>query len=210
MIGRGRPPKQIEITEVKELTEEEAASLPTKGNVSNIAKIRDSHHMIAKLLAMGLRVSEVALRTGYSVTRISTLSRSPMMKDLIAYYRSLDTTEFIQERDEYYETVAATRIMSARLINDKLGDCEPDDISFRELVMIHSDAADRTGYPKRQIAVNVNLDFAARLDKAVERSKVQRLKVIESSNLKSGPVLNIVPDPGPSKPTEPDGFRRRI
>lgn len=197
MLGRGRPPKRPNVTEVKELTEEEVAALPEQGKVNNVVRIRDSHHAVAKLFAMGLRPKEVAEISGYSLSRISMLRRSPMMDNLINEYRNLETTEWLEARDEYYDTITRGRVMAARLTVDKLAEMEPEDISFRELIMIHSDFADRTGYPKRQLAINVNVDFAAKLDRAVERSKAQKLKAIEQ----------IIPEP--TKPTT-EPFRRRI
>jgi len=189
------------VTEVREMTAAEAKALPQRGEVNNVIRIRDSHHAVAKLFAMGLRTKEVAELTGYSISRISMLRRSPMMDNLISEYRNLGNNKWKENFDEYYNTMIRGRNTVARLTVDKLEDMEPDDISFRELIMVHSDFADRTGYPKRTLAVNVNVDFAAKLDKAVERTKAQKLKAIESK------VITVT-EPRP-KPTEPD-FRRRI
>ncbi len=135
--------------------------------------------MVARLFAMGLRPGEVATETGYSLGRVSTLSGDPAFQELIAHYRGLVNDAFADRQDEYFQTISANRTIAARLINDKLSEVEPEDVSFRELVLIHSDAADRTGYPKRTVALNVNADFASLLDRAIQRS--QSAKLIEGS-----------------------------
>lgn len=150
----------------------------TRGRAPAAKRFRDSHHMIARLFAMGLRSGEVASRTGYSLARVSLLRNDPAFDELVSAYRSDVDEEWRESVDEYFELISANRTISARLINDKLTEAEPDDVSFRELVNIHADAADRTGYPKRSVAVNVNVDFAAQLDRAIKRSAEQRPKAL--------------------------------
>lgn len=154
---------------MRELEAGEVASLQ-RGKSPAVKVYRDSHHMVARLFATGLRPGAVAARVGYSLGRVSTLYADPAFKELIASYRDSVDEEWKESVDEYFETVAANRTIAARLINDKLSDADHSDVSFRELVAIHGDAADRTGYPKRSVAVNVNVDFAARLDQAIKRS----------------------------------------
>lgn len=172
MFGRsGKPAKRPTIDAVRELTAEDWAGLRRATNSNPVKRHRDSHHLVARLFAMGLKPGEVAAETGYSLGRISTLSADPAFEELTAFYRSVELDSFAGARDEYYESVSGNRRMAARMINDKLCETAPEDISFRELVLIHSDAADRTGYPKRTVAFNVNTDFAALLDKAIQRSQ---------------------------------------
>lgn len=173
-LGRGRPPKVAKVLGVRELTSGEVLG-QGRGRAPAIKSIRDSHHMVARLFALGLRPGEVAERSGYSLGRISVLYADPALRDLIEKYRGNVDEAHKDVADEYYTTVAANRIMAARLLNDKLCLVEPEDISIRELVTIHADAADRTGYPKRTVAVNFNVDFAARLDQALKRSDRARL-----------------------------------
>ena len=44
-------------------------------------------------------------------------------------------------------------------------------LSIRELLSISRDAADRIGLSKRSIQTNVNVDWAAALDRAIARSR---------------------------------------
>lgn len=180
MFGPGRPAKRPSIDGVRELTRAELDHM-SHGKSPAAKRFRDSHHRVARLFASGCRPGEVAERSGYSLGRISTLSADPAFQELVASYRSSVDESWRESVDEYYDTVSANRIAAARLIADKLEDTEPNDISFRELVTIHADAADRTGYPKRSVAVNVNVDFAARLDQAIKRSA--EAKVINAEPL---------------------------
>lgn len=204
MLGQGRPKKSPAILAVRELT---AADLLTpKGRAPAVKVLRDSHHMVARLVAMGLRSGEVAERTGYSLVRISILKADPAFLDLVASYRADVNEAWRTETNEYFSTVAHNRTMSARLINDTLAEADVGDIPLNQLVAIHADSADRTGYPKLKAALNVNLDFASQLDQAIERSK--KAKVIDHDDSPpirhggngAGEAANQLPAQAPPQP----------
>lgn len=188
MLGPGRPAKRPSIDAVRELTVEEVRSVP-RARVPLVKQLRDSHHMVARLFAMGLRPFAVAERTGYSIARISILSSDPAMKELIASYRGTVDDEFRTAADEYFESAIAVRKTSMRMIRDRLEDADEkgEQLPLNQLVAIHADTADRTGYPKRKESVNLNIDFAERLEKAVKRSA--QAKTIDHD-----------PGPGPQLP----------
>lgn len=169
VFGPGRPGKRPAILGTRSLSKAELASLQ-QGSAPAVKQLRDSHHMVARLCALGLRTGDVAFRTGFSIIRISTLRKDPAFAQLVEQYRQDVDEAWKEAADEYFETVISNRITSARLIRDKLEAADPDDVTFGQLVAIHSDSADRTGYPKRSVAVNVNVDFAAQLDRAIARS----------------------------------------
>lgn len=174
MEFRGRRSVDPEILSVRELTREEVANVKLASEPA-VKKLRDSHHMVARLIAMGVRpLSEVGRRTGYGEARIAVLQGDPAFQNLVAEYRKVVDDEYHDATDEYFGTVAANRTLAAQLINDKLNAVDDlDDVSLRELVAIHGDAADRTGYAKRTIITH-NFDFAAKLDNAINRSNKVR------------------------------------
>ena len=141
------------------------------GKSAAVKAFKDSHHLVARLFAAGLRPGEVAERAGYSGTRISVLLGDPSFQNLIAEYRREETIAFALTRDDYYERATRARNIALRLVEDKLADVAPDDVTIRELMGIHDSLADRTGYGKRSTQVNVNVDFAAQLDRAIKRSE---------------------------------------
>lgn len=171
-LGAGRPAIHPAINGVRELSQQDVAEL-TRGQGPAVKALRDSHHRLARMIALGLRNDELLEAGGYSAGRISVLKADPAFQELIAHYRRMVDQGFVEGTDEYYRTVSANRALSARRINDKLADDE-EEIPLRTLLAIHSDAADRTGYPKRSVAVNIAVDFAAKLEKAVQRSKTVR------------------------------------
>lgn len=144
------------------------------GKLKSVESLKDSHHMLARLFAIGLTNGEVAERAGYSISRVSILRNDPLFNELVQGYIAMVDDQFIESVDEYFRLAEAARIKSMRMINDKL-DTE-EDLSISELMKIHDSAADRTGYPKRTVATNINIDFAARLDQAISRSN--KAKVI--------------------------------
>lgn len=141
-----------------------------------IKKIRDAHHLLAKYFAMGYGTGEAAEAAGYSIARASVLRGDPAFSELVEQYRAIITEKQLESVDEYYATANRVRAKSMRMIEEKLdGIDNVDEIPFRDLALIHSDIADRTGYPKRSVAVNVNVDFAAKLDQAIARSNKAKI-----------------------------------
>lgn len=167
------------IGETRPLRPEDVLGLEREPEAKSLAAIRDSHHAVARAVAAGYSTGEVAKLTGYSITRIQYLNKDPAFRELVAAKQAMLDEAWVKGTDEYYEIVQRNRIISARLINDKLSVAEPEDVDLRTLVAIHGDAADRTGYPKRTESVNVNIGFAARLDQAVRRSRQVQGEVLE-------------------------------
>ena len=184
MFGPGRPASKPNITNVRALEASDLASYKPDQKTNRVLKIRESHHRVARLMAIGLRNFEIAERTGYSEIRISHFRKDPAFMDLVSTYSKVEDEAFEKNRDVYYETVISNRQLAANEINDRLQEA-PDEFTVAQLVAIHSDAADRTGYPKRTVATNINLDFAARLDRAVERTN--RVRQIEGEVVRSLP-----------------------
>lgn len=185
----GLQSNQAKIESVKPLTMPDLMSTSPVPAKSNIDTIRDTHHMIARLVAMGLKQVQVAARSGFTTVRVNQLCHDPAFMELVEHYRGLVTQGFKEEVDEFFEYTNRNRNMAARLISDKLADGGPEDFSIKELQAIVSDAADRTGYPKRREAINLNLDFAARLDRAVKRS--EQARVIEGTAIDVSPAHSV-------------------
>jgi len=170
MLGRGRKPVRPGIGNIRELTADEVRGMKP-GRVNPIKRFRDSHHRMARLFASGLRVNEVAALTGYSVSRVSLFHTSPAFKELIAEKRQVEEEIYRDAITAYNALILSNGLKAERKLADKLDDDdEAEEMSTRELVSISRDAADRVGLSKRSINFNVNADFAAQLDRAIERS----------------------------------------
>lgn len=188
---------------LRELTEAEVLSAPRSRDP--VKKLREVHHLIARLLACGLRENEVALRVGIHYQTISHLKHSPAFVELVAHYRDSEDAKFEAQRDQYYDLITRNGVQAERLLSDKLADAEESGElpSFRELIAISRDAADRVGLGKRSTSVNLNVDFAAQLDRAIARSdKVSRGE-------RELPTPTTIEAEATSTPVEPEKIQRR-
>src|SRR6266705_2514035 len=74
---------------------------------------------------------------------------------------------------DYYASSVKLRDINQRMLLeeyeelDERGERPP----IRTMLAVNADYADRTGFGKRQTNVNINVDFAAQLDRAIKRSQ---------------------------------------
>lgn len=136
-----------------------------------VKQIRDTHHMLARMVASGMKPGPVAAACGYTRSYLGMISHDPAFQQLVSEYRR-DVDQTWREGIDTFRSLAQSNMLTAeRLLKDKLDDAEPDDLSVRELVLVSRDAADRFGYAKRS-QVDLKVDFAAQLDRAISRSGV--------------------------------------
>lgn len=161
------------VTNIRPLVEADLEALRQPSAGTRLKTIRDSHHKIARLLASGLPLYEVAEQTGYSYVRISMLRSDPSIIELVAHYRNMLTEDWRDEQATF-QTVAMRNMAAAeRQLADKLdaADAAGELLPTRELLAISSDRMDRFGYGKKNMNVNVNVDFAAKLEAAIARTR---------------------------------------
>ncbi len=142
---------------------------------STPTKLRDSHHMIARLAASGLRGFQIAERVGYSQVRVRDLLASPAMEELIATYRAKVDESFVESVDTFFEVATRNMLAAERHISDHIDalDEAGELLPVRTALAISRDAADRFGYGKKSQQTNINVDFASALEKAIARSGKQ-------------------------------------
>lgn len=190
---RGRAKAPLAAEPARELTAADLALLeaPRAIKAPRVTRLRDSHHRLARALATGISHSAAGAQCGYSQSRISILLGDAAFRDLVEVYRKANDTEFL----EYQDLATANMIRAERLVEDSLESLgeSPEPVplgELRPLLDIISDRADRFGYPRRSTTVNVNLDFAGRLEQARRRSgltpgEAASLPLIESTPLSS-------------------------
>ncbi len=190
-----RKAKPLWISGVRPLQREDMESIgPAKQRHQvNPARIRDSHHRIARLAASGLRNGDIAARTGYTYCRVSQILQSPAMQDLVTKYRERVTEAWVQDIGDDYNMARESWRLAQRLRLDALESAMDGEreIPLRELNAIAFDGEDRFGTTKKSTNINLNADFAAELEKALSRSNSAEAKVIQVE-------------------ATPDGIRRRI
>jgi len=191
MVGPGRPPIRPVIRHVRELTSDDLRSYK-QGRENPIKRFRDSHLMMARLFASGLRPGQVAEYTGYSISRVSIFHNNPAFQELIAKEREIGTEVWKDQITAYNAMILSNGMKAERKIADKLDDDdESEQMSIRELVSIARDSADRIGLSKRSVQTNINVDFASMLDRAIARSKPR-----------SGDLTLLQPSPAADKPPD--------
>lgn len=152
---------------VRDLTVDDLMS--AKGRKVNsvtpsIAKIRDSHHALARLLAEGRKDVEISLLTGYSPSRISILKNDPAFSELVSYYKQNVSDTFVT----VHERFASLSRDAAEELQSRL-DETPETFDNEELMELAKLTADRTGFGPKSTNVNINVDLAGRLEAARKR-----------------------------------------
>lgn len=169
-------------------------------------RFRESHHAIARMFAAGWTISKVAHETGFTRRRLHILLGDPLFQELVVE-KSKTLEERIDEgMDHFYEIHYGNTMMAARRLNERLAELEEQNehLSVRDYLAIVKDGADRFGYGVKSTRININADFAASLDRAIERA--DKVKVIEAQ-----PVVNVHPNL-PRAPTlvEPRRIEKQV
>src|SRR6266851_2086077 len=119
-VGRVNDAKGLTVGGARLLTEKEVELARHKrGKDPAVKRFRDSHHMMARLFAMGLRTSVIAEQTGYSLTRVGMLKSDPAFQELIAHYRGKVDEGYEGIATDYFGIINKGRTQAARMIVDK-------------------------------------------------------------------------------------------
>jgi hypothetical protein len=176
------PDNKPALLEVRPLTIDDIAELKNKrtetGRHNPLKELRDSHHLVARLIASGLRTHEVAEQSGFSITSVYRLNADPAFKELVAVYRREVDISHRETIDQFNALLIANRMKAERHLADRLDDDEVT-IATRDLITISRDAADRTGFGKRSTQVHKHEGFATELESAWARSG--KAKLIEGA-----------------------------
>jgi hypothetical protein len=168
---RSPPPR---ILSIRSLTHADLEYLRQPSAKVRLKNIREVHHQIARLFAAGLTNREIAYRLGYTEARISTYRSDPSMMELSAHYHAEVHESWRDAVDEANEYAIRGRIIAERQLVETLteGDEDPDKrLPAKTLLQIAADRQDRFGVSKKSVSVNVNLDFAKKLEQAIAKSK---------------------------------------
>jgi len=173
MLHRGRLPAQaLTIGDARELTIDDLACLRDKRTTSSIARMRDPHHRLARLIAAGVRPKEAAEQTGFSISRVYVLHSDPSFKDLVAAYRKDVSDAYISAEEERYRMATEVNLKALRHISEAFdkADEEGELVPLPRALSVFADTSDRVGLMKKSVNFNVNQDFAKNLEAARARS----------------------------------------
>ena len=168
------------------------------------ARYRVSHHAVAMMFAAGLEPFEIERRTGFTRRRLAILYADPTFQELITYYAKREQEKFVPLIEEVEHLKAHNTLVANRQIRDRL---EADDeadvprIAIRELIAIGGS----TKTVDHKHSGSVDLNIAARLDRAIERSgrqpktieHVQEAQVVPQVLEAPQPRVSVAPRPAP-------------
>lgn len=147
--ARGRASQEAGIALVRELTlddlprlsleREEPLALP-----SPLARIKYTHHRIAKLVAEGRKGVEIAAITGFSQSRISILQDDPAFAELVEYYKRETDAIYYDAHQRLAEVgIAVVEELAERLEDD------PKQFTNKALTDLMGSAFERTILPSK-------------------------------------------------------------
>lgn len=168
--GGKRTQVPVDVSVVRSLTSDDLPALragaPVGSSNSPLVSIRHSHHQLARLLAEGMEQGQVSLITGYSLSYISVIRKSPAFAELEAYYD-------IQRDQVFVDTLERMRSLGLSTI-DELQErlaSEPSKFSPRELMelaelclvkpMVARATVNGSGGASATPAVNVAVTFVS-------------------------------------------------
>lgn len=213
VLHRGKIAREPTVVEVRALTRDDLGLLAVKrphgaDGLDRVQKLRDPHHRLARLVAAGLRTATIVERSGYSYNRVATLMKDPAFIELVAKYRASVDESFREDQDAYHELLFSNMVKAERMLAEKLEDADDagEFLPTRDLIAISRDAADRMGYGKHQTSTNVNVDFAARLESTIARSRLIEGRTVPAAP--QSPQASAVPSAASS--VAPQSALRRI
>ena len=153
--------------------------IPDQERKPALQRIKERHRLLAKFVAAGLTRNEVAARMDMCPERVGQLMLDPAMQNLIAGMREHPHVALMNGMDEIalLRSVSTQNALRAALaMQDTLNYYEEADekVPVRESAKIFELSADRIGFGKHSTNINVNVDFAAQLDRAIDRSRQVR------------------------------------
>lgn len=165
--GRRSEPLHMEVRrELNGADVEELLNPSPKGvKTMPLAKLRNTHHLLARLLAEGRSGAECSAMTGYSPSRISILKSDPAFVELVHHYQGQVEEIFVN----VHERLAALGMSTIEELMERL-EHDPDAISNRELMELASLCLDRSSAPPKNkasggggtgSAVSVSVNFVS-------------------------------------------------
>lgn len=181
--GRSLTPLELEIlgsVSPSDLVERETDGGLTTSEAPTLAKLRGIHHDIARLLASGLRPTEVSAATGYSPSRIATLQNDPSFKELLAFYSAKNDEVFVDVR----KRLATLGLDAAGELSDRLVD-KPETFTNTQLIELTKASLDRAGYnpvaKSLNASVSISSDELAEIKSSLPKNEVRVLEVMDAS-----------------------------
>lgn len=177
------------IREVRKLTEEDLiAGERVKVKAApkqTLQKIRQSHHSMARMIAMGKNNIEVSETLGVSPGRVSQLKADPAFQELISYYTTMTDQVYV----DVAERIAGFTTDAMEVLHERIRET-PEQVKNEELLKAIALGLDRTGYgPKSTTNINsrVMVVTDAELDRIKQEASLRRIGSVRTLQADQGP-----------------------
>jgi len=137
--GRKAIPLEFEVVRPIDAADLELLSQPASTKPSQLKRLSDRHHSLARLLASGTPDDECAAIVGYTQSRVSVLKADPSFQELLSLYRKEVKTEFATSL-EHMAGLSRDAILELR---DRMEE-EPGKFTNNELRALATELSDRT------------------------------------------------------------------
>lgn len=146
----------------------------------DIKALRNTHHRLAQMLAVGVDETVAAKLCNYSISRVSILKADPAFAELLAHYAD----DVKKEWADFVATAANLSLDFLQELQRKL-DETPEAFTPQTILESIKVLADRTGHAPVQKTqnVNINLDMGTKLRLARERANAAELQQITSTRV---------------------------
>lgn len=144
---------------LRALDEADMASLdrPPVSKTPPLKKLRESHHILARCVALGGSLAEISRLTGYSQSRISILKGDPAFAELVSFYHKKEEEYRDEVQRDHYARMCALHGDIAEEIHDRVLET-PELVSFGDMFTAWEKTADRIGLGPTHKSVNTNLN----------------------------------------------------
>lgn len=170
----------VSVEEVRALGDGEIAAVPEhwdapgRGQLApTVQMLRAKHHEIARLLTVGMSVTEIAEVVGTTPTTVNRLRRTPAFADLLYSYMA--------QRDAAAVDIGARLKGVAALALDKLAERLEEPAAVLPLDVLQKTAMgllDRAGHSPVQKSVNLHAGVTAEQIKEIKRARAAAVAVI--------------------------------
>lgn len=172
-LARRNPKTFNRVISVRSLVPADLEYMRLPSHRVKIRSIRNAHHNIARLAAAGITQRKIAELCGYTESRISVLLADPSLRELVKSYQGEINTSWRDHIDALHSNAVHNVLAAERQLSEHLerADDLGEPLPVSQLLAITSDRMDRLGLGKHQTSTNVNIGFAARLEKAIARGQ---------------------------------------
>ena len=167
--ARVRKPGTPYVKAVRSMVPADIESLRQLSARTTLQKLSVIHETMVRMFALGATTGEVADALGYTPCRVSIIKNSPAFQERLARFSATADEATHRHIDR---TVAMMAVGRDTTLSQMLDRVESGELSDAMLPKYFAAFADRTNYhPKTQTNININANFAARLELARARSR---------------------------------------